>query len=397
LIEDTDELQAFRQEVRSFVREALPADIAERTRGGYHLSREELFRWHRALAARGWAGVNWPVEFGGPGWTPQQRQIFDQEYADAGAPILVMTGLNQTAALLFAFGTPEQQQRHLPYILDGSQTWCQGFSEPQAGSDLANLRCAAVREGDHYVVNGTKLWTTAAHYANWCILLVRTSSAGKKQEGITILLMDMALPGITVRPIIGLDGMHSLNEVFLDNVRIPVGCRVGEEGKGWSLMRVFLGHERISAAGIWKFKAHFSRLCAIARTEIRNGKPLIEQARFRDELAAIEIRMRALEAILLDIFADPAKSTGIEASLLKLAGTEVQQDLLRLTSDAAGYYAIPFLPEVMKTGWVEEQPIGPEFAAPATPNYLFWRKGSISGGSSEIMLNMIADAVLGRA
>jgi alkylation response protein AidB-like acyl-CoA dehydrogenase len=162
-------------------------------------------------------------------------------------------------------------------------------------------------------------------------------------------------------------------------------------------MRVFLGHERISAAGIWKFKAHFSRLCALARTEIRNGKPLIENARFRDELAVIEIRMRALEAILLDIFADPAKSTGIEASLLKVAGTEVQQELLRLTSDAAGYYAIPFLPEVMNTGWGEDVPVGPEFAAPATPNYLFWRKGTISGGSSEIMLNMIADAILGRA
>jgi alkylation response protein AidB-like acyl-CoA dehydrogenase len=254
-----------------------------------------------------------------------------------------------------------------------------------------------VLEGHEYAVNGAKLWTTAAHYADWCILLVRTDSSGKKQDGITILLMDMKLPGITVRPIIGLDGMHSLNELFLDNVRIPIGCRVGEENRGWSLMRVFLGHERISAAGIWKFKAHFSRLCALARTEMRNGRPLIEQARFRDELAAIEIRMRALEAILLDIFEDPTRSTGIEASLLKLAGTEIQQELLRLTSDAAGYYAIPFLPEVMKTGWHEDDPIGPAFAAPATPNYLFWRKASISGGSSEIMLNMIADSILGRA
>jgi alkylation response protein AidB-like acyl-CoA dehydrogenase len=394
--ETVQDLAVFREEVRAFLRECLPRHLAERSIAGYHLWREELFGWHRALHNRGWAGVNWPVEHGGPGWTPMQRQIFDQECADAGAPILVMIGLNQTAALLFAFGTPEQKARHLPFILDGSQTWCQGFSEAQAGSDLANLRCAAVRDGDSYVVNGTKLWTTAAHYADWCILLVRTSGSGKKQEGITILLMDMTLPGITMRPIIGLDGMHSLNEMILDNVRIPVSCRVGEENKGWSMMRVFLGHERISAAGIWKCKAHFSRLCALARTEIRNGRPLIEEPRFRDELASVEIRLRALEAILLDIFEDSSRSTGIEASLLKLAGIEVQQELLRLTSDAAGYYAIPFLPDVMKTGWADEEPVGPSFAVPATPNYLFWRKGSISGGSSEVMLNMIADAVLGR-
>lgn len=394
---ETEREPTFRREVRDFLREALPPDMAERSRAGYHLSRDELLQWHRALHARGWAGVNWPVEHGGPGWTPIQRQIFDQSCAEAGAPILVMIGLNQTAALLFAFGSEEQKARHLPRILDGSETWCQGFSEPQAGSDLAALRCAAVREGDEYVVNGTKLWTTAAHYADQCILLVRTDSGGKKQHGITILLLDMKTPGITVRPIIGLDGMHSLNEMFLDNVRVPVGCRIGEENEGWSLMRVFLGHERISAAGIWKFKAHFARLCAIARSEMRNGRPLIEDRRFRDELAAIEIRMRALEAILLDIFEDPSRSTGIEASLLKLAGTEVQQELLRLTSDAAGYHALPFLPEIMKSGWGDEPPIGPEFAAPATPNYLFWRKGSISGGSSEIMLNMIADKVMGRA
>jgi alkylation response protein AidB-like acyl-CoA dehydrogenase len=185
--------------------------------------------------------------------------------------------------------------------------------------------------------------------------------------------------------------------MFLDDVRVPVSARVDEEGKGWALMRVFLGHERISAAGIWKCKALFSRLCALARTEIRGGRPLIEHPRFRDELAAIAIRMRALEAILLDIFDDPSKSTGIEASVLKLGGTEVQQELLRLMSDAAGYHAIPLLPDVMKGGWGDEEPIGPDFAAPATPNYLFWRKGTISGGSSEVMLNMIADSILGRA
>lgn len=394
---EPDALEQFAEEVRAFLREKLPPATAERSLAGFQVSREEQLAWHRALHERGWSAVNWPPEFGGPGWSAAERQIFDRECADAGAPLLVTIGLNQVAALLIAYGTDAQKARHLPGIRDGSSSWCQGFSEAQAGSDLANLRCAAVRQGDEYVVNGTKLWTTAAHYAQWCILLVRTSNAKRKQEGITILLLDMKTPGITVRPIIGLDGMHSLNELFLDDVRVPVTCRVGGENQGWSLMRVFLGHERISAAGIWKFKAHYRRLCALARNEMRGGTRLIDDRRFRDELALLEVRMRALEAILLDITYDDSLATGTTAALLKLAGTEVQQALLRLFSDAAGYYAIPFQPEVMRDGLSDHESIGPAFAAPATPNYLFWRKGSISGGSSEIMLNLIADAVLGRA
>jgi alkylation response protein AidB-like acyl-CoA dehydrogenase len=390
-------LEAFRAEVQAFLREKLPPAVAERFLAGFYLHYEEQRAWHRALHERGWIAPHWPAEHGGTGWSPAQRQIFEQECANAGAPLLVMIGLNQVAALLIAFGTAEQKARFLPHIHDGTEFWCQGFSEAQAGSDLANLRCPAVRDGDDYVVNGSKLWTTGAHYANWCVLLVRTDSSGKKQEGITILLVDMKTPGITVRPIVGLDGMHSLNEVFFDNVRVPAARRVGEENQGWSLMKVFLGHERISAAGVWKFKAHFARLCAIARAEKRGDRPLIEYPRFRDELAILDVRMRALEAILLDIFDDPTKLTGVGASVLKVAGIEVQQELLRLFSDAAGYYAIPFLPSVMHAGWGDEEPIGPAFAAPATPNYLFWRKGSISGGSTEVMLNMIADVVLGRA
>jgi alkylation response protein AidB-like acyl-CoA dehydrogenase len=390
------ELAAFRDGVRAFLRARLPPATAARAQAGYALERAELLAWHRALHAQGWIAPNWPEDRGGTGWTPMQRQIFEAECAEAGAPILVMIGLNQVAALLMQFGTDAQKQRHLPSILDGSEAWCQGFSEPQAGSDLANLRCQAVLEGEEYVVNGSKLWTTGAHYADWCILLVRTARLARKQEGITILLLDMKTPGVTVRPIIGLDGMHSLNEVFLDDVRIPIACRVGAQDHGWELMKSFLGHERISAAGIWKCKAHFARLCSVARTQQRNGRKLIEDPHFRDELAQCDIRLRALEAILLDIVDDPARATGIEASLLKLRGTELQLDLFRLLSDAAGLYAIPFLPEIMQSGWGPEPPIGPVFAAPATPNYLFWRKGTISGGSSEVMLNMIADAVLGR-
>jgi len=390
--DDPQQLEAHRQEVRVFLAENLTPELAERAQAGYYLSKDEMTSWHQALYRRGWAGINWPKEYGGPGWSPMQKYIFEEECATAGAPILIMIALNQVAALLIAHGSPTQKQRHLPRILDGSDMWCQGFSEPNSGSDLASLKCAAVRDGDHYVVNGNKMWTTAAHWSNWCFLLVRTSSDGPKQEGITILLLDMKTPGITIRPIIGLDGMHSLNQLFLDNVHIPVDCRVGEEGKGWALMKVFLGHERISAAGIWKCKAHFARLVAIARRERRNGQALIDNARFRERLAWIEIRMRALEVILLQIVNDPGKATGIEASLLKLRGTQLQQELLLMMSEAAGQYALPFHPEVLRAGWSEEA-IGPEFATPATPFYFFWRKATISGGSSEIMRTVMAQSI----
>jgi alkylation response protein AidB-like acyl-CoA dehydrogenase len=388
------EASAFRLEVREFLREKLSPQLAARSRAGYYLSKAELIGWHKTLAARGWIGGNWPVEHGGPGWTPQQRYEFEDECAKAGAPILITVGINQVAALLIRYGTPEQKARHLPAIRSGDAVWCQGFSEPQAGSDLASLRCRAERVGDEYVINGSKIWTTAAHWSDWCFLLVRTDSSGRKQEGITILLMDMKTPGVTVRPIIGIDGMHSLNETFLDDVRIPVSNRVGEEGKGWGLMKVFLGNERFSAAGIWKCRAHFERLCTIARTQVREGRPLIEHPRFRSRIAWLEIRMRALEVILLGVINDPAKATGVEASLLKLRGTEVQQELLLLMSEAAGPYAVPFHPEALSGGWSGE-PIGPEFATPATAAYLFWRKGTISGGSSEIMRNLIAQNVMG--
>lgn len=389
---DTQTLDDFRQEVRDFLAAKLSPALAERVHAGYYLSKPELDGWQRSLHERGWAGTNWPQEYGGPGWTPMQKYIFEDECSRAGAPILVMMGLNQVASLLMAAGTEEQKRRHLPRILDGSDLWCQGLSEPNSGSDLASLKCPAWRDGDEYVVDGGKIWTTAAHWANWCFLLVRTGSDGPKQEGITILLLDMKTPGITIRPIIGLDGMHSLNQLFLDKVRIPVSCCVGEEGKGWALMKVFLGHERISAAGIWKCKAHFARLTMIARNTLRNGRPLIENARFREGLAWLEIRMRALEVILLSIINDPAKAKGIEASMLKLRGTELQQEMLAMMSEAAGQYAVPFHPDILRTGWTEE-PIGPEFATTATPFYLFWRKSTISGGSSEIMRNVIAQGL----
>ena len=389
------DLENFRLEVRAFLTEKLSPELAERSRAGFYLSKEELYDWQQQLYKKGWIGLNWPKEYGGPDWSPMQKYIFEDECAKAGAPILIMLGLNQASALLISFGTEAQKKRHLPHILDGTQTWCQGFSEPGSGSDLASLKCAAVRDGNTYIVNGTKIWTTVAHWADWCFLLVRTDSGGRKQDGITILLMDMKLPGITIRPIIGLDGMHSLNELFLDNVRIPASERVGEENRGWDLMKVVLGTERISAAGIWKAKAHFERLCVIARSEMRNGRPLIEQSRFRERLSWLYLRLQALEEILLSVLADPTKMAGVEASLLKLRGTELQQELLEMISEAAGYYALPFHPDVIREGWGNDEPIGPAFATTATPFYLFWRKSSISGGSNEIMRNMIAHTLLG--
>jgi alkylation response protein AidB-like acyl-CoA dehydrogenase len=391
------DLAAFREEVKTFLVEHLSPELAERSRAGYYLSKDELLGWHRALFKRGWAGINWPQEYGGTGWSPMQKFIFEDECARAGAPILIMIALNQVAAMLIAAGSDEQKKRHLPGILDGSEIWCQGFSEPNSGSDLASLKCPAWREsdasGDYYVVDGNKIWTTAAHWSNWCFLLVRTSNDGPKQDGITILLVDMKSPGITVRPIIGIDGMHSLNQVFFDKVRVPVSHRVGEEGKGWGLMKLYLGHERISAAGIWKGQAHFARLVAIAHRTERNGRPLIDDPRFREKLAWLEMRLRALEVILQSIINAPNAATSTEASLLKLRGTELTQDLLRMISEAAGQYALPFHTEVLREGWGDEASIGPEFAAPATPAYFFWRKATISGGSSEIMKNLIAQSL----
>jgi alkylation response protein AidB-like acyl-CoA dehydrogenase len=389
------DLDAFRSEVRSFLKEKLSPVLAERSRLGFYLSKEELFGWQQELFGKGWMGVNWPKEYGGPGWSPMQKYIFEDECAKAGAPILIMLGLNQVAALLIGYGTEAQKKRYLPSILDGTETWCQGFSEPGSGSDLASLKCAAIRDGDHYVVNGTKIWTTVAHWSDWCFLLVRTDNSGRKQDGITILLMDMKLPGITIRPIIGLDGMHSLNQLYLDNVRIPVAQRVGEEGRGWDLMKVVLGTERISAAGIWKAKAHFERLCAIAKTQMSGGRPLIERPRFRQRLAWLNLRLRALEEILLGVIEDPDKMASADSNILKLHGTQLQQELLEMISEAAGYYSLPFDPDVMREGWGDQTPIGPDFAVPATPFYFFWRKSSISGGANEIMRNMIAHTLLG--
>lgn len=387
------EIAEFRHEVRGFLANALPPEVAARVEAGAALSRDELMDWHRRLFEQGWVAPGWPVEHGGTGWSEAQKYAFEEECALAGAPSLIPMALTIVGPLLIAFGSDEQKARHLPAILGGDEIWCQGFSEPDAGSDLASLKCRAVRDGDHYVVDGSKIWTTQAHWADWCLLLVRTSSEGRKQQGISILLVDMTSPGITVRPLPSLDGLHVLNQVFFDGVRVPLGQRVGEEDDGWRLLKATIGHERVLVADVGRCKTMLRRLRRIAGCERRHGRPLAEEPRFRARLARLEIRLKALELCALRVVNDPALAVRPEASMLKVRGTELQQDISRATSDALGLYALPYHPEVLTEGWLGE-PVGPDYAATPTPFYFFWRKASISAGTNEIQKTIIAKSLL---
>lgn len=393
---ETVDLDSFREEVRSFLAANLPPETARRVKSGYYVSRDEIMDWHRALAARGWAVQNWPVELGGTGWSLMQKYIFDEEAAKAGAPLIPGAGINMVGSLLINFGSDEQKERFLPAIRSGDAIWCQAWSEAGAGSDLANVRCRAVRDGDDYVVDGSKLWASFAHRSGWCMLLVRTSSEGRKQDGITVLLVDMKTPGMTVRPIVSLDGMHSLNEIIFDGARVPVSNRVGEEGRGWPMMRgIVLDHERLSAAGINKAKSYLERLYAIARNPGEGRTSLLERPHFRRRLAWLEIRLRALHTLNLEILTTPRDAWGTIPSVLKLRGTSLQQDILEMISEAAGAYGIAFNPDAMRNGWGDEAPIGPEYATATTPNFFYTRHLTISGGASEIHRNMIAKSALG--
>jgi alkylation response protein AidB-like acyl-CoA dehydrogenase len=321
--------------------------------------------------------------------------VFEEELAEAGAPILIPMGLYMVGPLLIAHGNEEQKARYLPRILDASEVWCQGFSEPGSGSDLASLRCAARLEGDSYVVSGTKIWTTSAHWSDWCLLLTRTGSGGRKHDGITILLVDMHSPGITIRPLPSLDGYHSLNQVFFDDVRVPVANRVGPQDGGWRLLMSVIGNERIMVADVGRTKALLYKLKYVARNELRDGVRLIDTPRIRDRIARAEIDLLALEMTVLRLVNDPELGKRPEASMLKIRGTELQQTLTRLLSEAVGQFALPYLNEVLTEGWKDE-PIGPEYAATLTPFYFFWRKSSISAGTNEIQRNIMARASLGR-
>jgi alkylation response protein AidB-like acyl-CoA dehydrogenase len=388
----TEEERAFRDAVRAFLAEALPDDLRRKMIERRHLDKADIVRWQRILNARGWATPNWPVEHGGQPWTPAQRYIFQEEMALAHAPEGSPFNVNMIGPIIAKFGTPQQKARFLARIANIDDWWCQGFSEPGAGSDLAALKTRAERDGDHYAVNGQKIWTTQAQHADWMFALVRTDNSGKKQQGITFLLIDMKAPGITVRPIETIDGEHDANEVFFDDVRVPVENRIGEEGRGWDYAKHLLGSERSGIARIGLSKERLVQLRALeADMSARGMLTRSERTRLRRALAEVEIELRALELTQLRVVAADAQGggAGAAASILKVKGTELQQRMTELTLELAGPAGLAMpaagANHAPGDGWIEA----------AAPFYFTMRKVSIFGGSNEIQKNIVAKTVLG--
>jgi alkylation response protein AidB-like acyl-CoA dehydrogenase len=384
--------EAFRKDVRDFISANLPAEVKGKARSEFG-GREDFLVWHRILYKQGWVAPLWPKEYGGTGWNVTQRYIFNEECARAEAPQPLPFGIAMVGPVIFTYGNDAQKKKYLPRILSGDDWWCQGYSEPGAGSDLASLKTRAVREGDHYTVNGQKTWTTLAQYADWIFCLVRTDPNVKSQEGITFLLIDMKSPGITVKPIIVLDGAREVNEVFFDNVKVPVENRVGEENKGWTYAKFLLVHERSGIAGVARSKKAIERLREIATSEMVDAEPLIETDEFSRKIAELEIDLSALEYTELRTLSAEAKGrhAGPESSILKIKGTEIQQRITELTVEAIGYYGYP---DSHLFG-DNEYPVGPDNAVGESGRYFNMRKASIYGGSNEIQRNIIAKAVLG--
>ncbi|MGA2342841.1 MAG: acyl-CoA dehydrogenase family protein [Steroidobacteraceae bacterium] len=394
-LEFTAEERAFREEVRAFLKERLPREIRDKVLAGREVGRADYLEWQRRLYQRGWGGVSWPVQFGGTGWNAVQQFIFEEESALAGAPRLIPFGLKMVAPVLMAFGSPEQQQRFLPQIRSAEAWWCQGYSEPGAGSDLASLRTRAIRDGDHYVVNGQKTWNTLGQFADWMFCLVRTDPQAKQQSGISFLLIDMKSPGVRVRPIALLDGSYEVNDVFFEDVRVPAENLVGEENRGWTYAKFLLGHERSNIAGIGASKRELARLKRVALEERKDGRPLSDDPLFAARLARVEIDLLALEITNLRVLSaeGAARAPGPEASILKIKGTEIQQTLSELFVRAAGEYALPLRREAMEAGWQPEaglEAAGPAYATTVMAAYLNQRKLTIFGGTNEIQKNIVA-------
>jgi alkylation response protein AidB-like acyl-CoA dehydrogenase len=396
-----DEL-AFREEIRAWVAASLPAALSHKVHNALRLTRDDLQGWAKILGAKGWLGYAWPKAFGGPGWNAIQKHLFEEECALAGAPRIVPFGPVMVAPVIMAFGTPEQQQRFLPGIASGEVWWSQGYSEPGSGSDLASVKTRAERgldaAGDHYLVNGQKTWTTLGQYGDWIFCLVRTSSTGKPQTGISFLLVDMRSTGVSVRPIRLLDGEAEVNEVFFDNVHVPAENLIGEENKGWTYAKHLLAHERTNIADVNRAKRELERLKRIAKTE-----GVYEDARFRDQIALLEVDIVALEMMVLRVLS--AEKSGKQsldvAGLLKIRGSEIQQRYAELMMLAAGPYALPLVDEAMEAGWQGDAalaslwPGGSMHAAPLAGTYFNFRKTSIYGGSNEVQRNIVAQTVLG--
>ncbi len=387
----TPEELAFRKEIRQWVAENLPADISAKVRGSLRLSREDHQRWAKILGQKGWLGWGWPTQFGGPGWNAIQKHLFEEDCALAGAPRVIPFGPVMVAPVIMAFGSPEQQQRFLPGIASGEVWWSQGYSEPDAGSDLASLKCRAERHGDHYVVNGQKTWTTLGQYGEWIFCLVRTGTEGKPQAGISFLLIDMKSPGITVRPIVLMDGEPEVNEVWFDNVEVPAENLIGEENKGWTYAKHLLAHERTNIADVNRAKRELERVKRIAKEQ-----GLYDDPRFRDQIALLEVDVVALEMMVLRVLS--AEKIGKQsldvAGLLKIRGSEIQQRYTELMMLAAGPLARPYIYEAMEAGWQGNLAFDSSLL-PLAGTFFNYRKTSIYGGSNEVQKNIVAQTVLG--
>jgi len=394
----TSEELAFRQEIHDWVGANLPADLSHKVLNSLRLTRDDMQRWARILGAKGWLGYGWPQQFGGPGWNAVQKHLFEEECALAGAPRIVPFGPVMVAPVIMAFGSPDQQKRFLPGIASGDVWWSQGYSEPGSGSDLASVKTRAERQGNTYIVNGQKTWTTLGQYGEWIFCLVRTSTEGKPQTGISFLLIDMKSPGVTVRPIIMLDGEHEVNEVFFDNVVVPADNLVGEENKGWTYAKHLLAHERTNIADVNRAKRELERLKRIAKAE-----GVYDDTRFRDQIALLEVDVVALEMLVLRVLS--AEKSGKQsldiAGLLKIRGSEIQQRYTELMMQAAGPFSVPCMLEAMEAGWQGDAalggawPGGATHCAPLAGTYFNYRKTTIYGGSNEVQRNIVSQTVLG--
>ncbi|WP_158818419.1 pimeloyl-CoA dehydrogenase large subunit [Methylocapsa sp. S129] len=395
----TDDELAFREEVRGFVKSNLPASIKQKIVEGRHPGKDDIVAWTRILNKKGWSVPHWPKEWGGTGWSPVQLLIFNDELQQGGAPEPLAFGTSMVGPVIYTFGSDAQKRRFLPRIANIDDWWCQGFSEPGAGSDLAGLKTTAKQEGGEWVINGQKTWTTLAQYADWIFVLARTDGTVKKQEGISFILVDMKSPGVTVRPIQTLDGGHEVNEVFFDNVRVPLENLVGEENKGWNYAKFLLGNERNGIARVGISKARLKRIRELASLHVYGERPKIEDPLFRMKLAAVEVELKALEMTQLRVIAgernrekgkpDPA------SSVLKIKGSEIQQATSELLMDVVGPYALPYQSEREDGDRWNEPPVGPDWASTIAPTYFNLRKVSIYGGSNEIQRGIIAKAILG--
>ena len=387
----TPEEQKFREDIRAWVAASLPKHISHKVHNALHQTRADMQDWAKILGKKGWLAYAWPKEFGGPGWNAIQKHLFEEECAMAGAPRIVPFGPVMVAPVIMAFGSSAQQQRHLPGIASGEVWWSQGYSEPGAGSDLASLKTKAERQGDKFIVNGQKTWTTLGQYGEWIFCLVRTNSEGKPQTGISFLLIDMKSKGVSVRPIKLLDGSVEVNEVWFDNVEVPAENLVGEENKGWTYAKYLLGHERTNIADVNRTKRELERLKRIAKAE-----GMYNDFRFRDEIAKLDVDVVALEMMVLRVLS--AEKSGKQsldvAGLLKIRGSEIQQRYSELMMLAAGPYSLPLIHEAMEAGW-QGDAVGALYCAPLASTYFNMRKTTIYGGSNEVQRNIVAQTVLG--